>query len=245
MRLPRLIGHRGAAAAAPENTLAGFREARRQGALWVEFDAKLSADGAVVLMHDEKLERTTDGAGLVREASLAALKRLDAGGWFAPAFAGERVPTLDEAMACLAELGLRCNLEIKPCPGREAETAERIVAELRRLPQGPPPLLSSFSPAALRAAAAAGPEFPRAVLLEERRSGWLALALELGAVSVNIAKEAATAEWIAEMKRAHLQVLVYTVNDPARAASLLALGADGLFTDAPGLLHRAGLAAVT
>ena len=128
--LPRVIGHRGAAAVAPENTLASLRRAKELGAGWVEFDVKLTRDGAAVLIHDERLERTTDGRGEVARTTLAELRKLDAGAWFDPAFAGERVPTLGDALALCGELGLGINVEVKPCPGREAETARVAVETL-------------------------------------------------------------------------------------------------------------------
>src|SRR5437763_1471658 len=118
LQLPQVIGHRGAMAYAPENTLASFREARRRGARWVEIDVKLTADSVPILMHDPSLERTLAIDRLVALTPRAALP--------------EAVPTLEQAIACFRELGLGCNVEIKPCEGREAETARVTVETLRR-----------------------------------------------------------------------------------------------------------------
>ena len=126
-RLPRVIGHRGAAAYAPENTLEGIREAARRGARWVEFDAKLTGDGVVILMHDDTLDRTTNGHGSVAQTSFGDIGRLDAGAWFGEAWRGARVPRLADALALLVELDMQANIEIKPCPGREIETAQAVV----------------------------------------------------------------------------------------------------------------------
>jgi glycerophosphoryl diester phosphodiesterase len=93
-----VIGHRGAAAYAPENTLVSFRQAHEMAADYFELDCRLTADGEVVCLHDSTLDRTTNGVGLLSEVPLAAVKRLDAGSWFAPEFAGEAVPTLGEAL---------------------------------------------------------------------------------------------------------------------------------------------------
>ena len=174
LAIPRLIGHRGAAAAAPENTLASLRKAKELGASWVEFDVKLTRDGVPVLMHDERLERTTSGRGEVAMTTLEALQNLDAGRWFAPAFRGERVPTLEAALALCAELGLGINVEIKPCPGREVETARVAVATLRRLWPGdrPAPLISSFEPACLGVARDLAPEMPRGYLAGSLPRRW-------------------------------------------------------------------------
>src|SRR5277367_3846394 len=97
LNLPPVIGHRGAAAYAPENTLAGFRAAQALGCTWVEFDVRLSADDALVVCHDDKLERTTGGRGRISMMRLAAIRRHDAGSRFGAGFAGERIPTLEEA----------------------------------------------------------------------------------------------------------------------------------------------------
>src|SRR5204863_4134011 len=127
--LPPIIGHRGAAAHAPENTLAGLRRAKALGCSWVEFDVRLTADNQPVLLHDNRLERTTDGRGRVSAMSLAAVRRHDAGQWFHSSFSGERVPTLEEALMLLAELGLGANVELKAARGKEAVTGA-VVAEV-------------------------------------------------------------------------------------------------------------------
>src|SRR5438045_2103733 len=140
LQLPKVIGHRGAMAYAPENTLESMREAARRGATWVEIDVKLTADGVAILMHDESLERTMGIDRLVAETPRAELP--------------DAVPSFEAAIACFQELGLGCNVEIKPCEGRDAETARIAVATLRRCwPESlPAPLLSSFKDASLLAA---------------------------------------------------------------------------------------------
>src|SRR6185437_12837650 len=112
--LPSVIGHRGAASSAPENTLGGMRRAHALGIRWVEFDVRLSGDGHCILLHDDAVDRTTDGTGEAAALDFAALRRLDAGSWFSPDFAGERIPTLEETVALLGVLGLGANVEIKP-----------------------------------------------------------------------------------------------------------------------------------
>ena len=143
---PPVIGHRGAAGHAPENTLASLRAAAALGVRWVEFDAKLTGDGQVVLFHDETLERTTDGSGPVADMALEDLRALDAGGWFGEPFRGERIPTLSETLAVLGELKLGANVEIKPDPGREEATGDTVARILaREWPRDlPPPIVSSF-----------------------------------------------------------------------------------------------------
>ena len=135
MSLPErgLCAHRGAMATHPENTLASFREAIRLGAHMIEFDLRLTSDKAMVLMHDASVDRTTNGTGNVADLTLAELKALDAGGWMAPAFAGEQVPTFEEALAVMPR-NIWLNVELKG-GGELGERAAQAVADAGRLHQ--------------------------------------------------------------------------------------------------------------
>jgi glycerophosphoryl diester phosphodiesterase len=237
LKLPQVIGHRGAALAAPENTLESFREAAAQGAKWVEFDVGLSADGQVFVLHDDTLDRTTSGKGPAHAKSMAELKAVDAGFWFGAQYTGAKLPTLAETVAVLTELDMMCNVEIKAAPeGRHAELAKAVMAELRKLwpAAKPKPLISSFELECLRTAHTEAPEFPRGCLIWGRPLDWLAQARGVAAATMNIDNDHATQPWMAELKQAGYGVLVWTVNAPERAARLVEWGADGVFTDAPG-----------
>jgi glycerophosphoryl diester phosphodiesterase len=231
--LPRVIGHRGAAAAAPENTLASLRKAKELGASWVEFDVKLTRDGVPVLIHDERLGRTTDGAGRVAATPFAALRRLDAGGWFSPAFRGERVPTLDEALALCAELGLGINVEIKPCPGRAAETARITLERLQAVwpADRPAPLISSFAPECLTVAQEIAPWLPRGYLCGRLPRQWAAQLTRFGCVTLHASHTWLRRGQVTQLAVRGVPLLLYSVNDGARARDLLALGATAVFTD--------------
>ena len=226
LQLPRIIGHRGAMAYALENTLDSFREARRRGAAWVEIDVKLTADGVPILMHDASLARTMGIDRLVAETPRAEL----------PA----AVPTFEQAIACFRELGLGCNVEIKPCEGREAETARIAVETLRRCwPAAlPAPLLSSFKDVSLKAAQQTAPEFARALLVSELGEDWRARAGAVGAAGVNVGRRKLTAEGAVAIKRAGYALSVWTVNDPDEARALVGMGADCIITDAPDVILR-------
>ncbi|HEX6141517.1 MAG TPA: glycerophosphodiester phosphodiesterase [Geminicoccaceae bacterium] len=241
--LPRIIGHRGAAAEAPENTLASIRAAHAAGTRMVEFDVKLTADDEPVLLHDDRLERTTDGRGPVRERSLEEVRALDAGGWFDRRFAGERVPHLDQAIALCLELGLRVNVEIKPCPGREVRTAEVTLERLRAIwpAAAPAPLVSSFEEAALEVARDRQPDWPRGYLCEALAPDWQARLARLGCATLNLGWRRLSRSDVATLRAAGVPLLVYTVNDVDRARRLLAWGVSALFTDTVGSLIRAGL----
>ena len=233
--LPPVIGHRGAAALAPENTLASFRQAAGLGCRMVEFDVRLSADGVAVVVHDDTLERTSDGAGPVGAQSLAELKRLDAGRWFGPAFAGERIPTLAEVLALCRDAAMAVNIEIKPDAGAERATALAAVAVARSSWPAhlPPPFLSSFSRPALAAAAEAAPDWPRGLLVEELPADWRQSVEALGCVSVGADHRRLSVAEVAELHAHGLAVLAWTVDSPARAARLWGWGVDAVFTNAP------------
>jgi glycerophosphoryl diester phosphodiesterase len=236
LSLPPLIGHRGAKDHAPENTLASIREAARQGATWVEVDVKLTADGHPVLMHDADLGRTTDGSGPMAAAPLSAVRALDAGSWFSQDFAGERVPTLEETLDLVLGLGLSIDLEIKPCPGRERETAEAALAVAGRVwpSSRPAPLVTSFAADALEAALRARPDWPRGMLFGERPADWAERAERLHAAVLIGDQRRLTAGEVREMRSTGRPVLSYTVNDADRAAELFDWGVDAVFTDRPG-----------
>ena len=227
LQLPNVVGHRGAAAYAPENTLESFREARRRGATWVELDVKTTRDGVPIVLHDESFARTT---GVDRLAIDTDRADLPAG-----------VPTFEEAIACLGELGLGCNVEIKPCPGREAETARAAVETLRRCWPAhlPAPLLSSFKDRSLAAARDAAPEYARALLLGGQVPDWHARAQAVGAIGLNVDGRKLGALWAHDIKRAGYLLGVYTIDDPVEARALVALGADCIITDAPDVILAA------
>jgi glycerophosphoryl diester phosphodiesterase len=239
-----VIGHRGAAARAPENTLASLRKAHALGAGWVEFDVMLTRDGAPVLIHDETLERTTSGRGRVPDRTLAEIRALDAGAWFAPAFTGERVPTLEEAVAVLLELGLHANVEIKPATGHAAATGEVVAETLTRLwpADGPRLLLSSFERDALAAARRLAPAIPRGLLAEGLPADWLQALQTLECATLHLDHSRLSLASLHMLAEQGVPVLLYTVNTVARAKELLRAGAVAVFTDAPDTL-LAGLKA--
>jgi glycerophosphoryl diester phosphodiesterase len=235
MVLPPVIGHRGVAGLAPENTLAGFRMARTLGVASVEFDVRLTADGRCVLMHDATLERTTDGAGPVGAAMLEEIAAVDAGSWFDPGFAGEPVPTLEETLDLLLEIGLNANIELKPEPGAESPLAEAVCGIVGAIwPAGrEKPLVSSFVPAALAAALDLAPDLPRGLLLDEDLAEWRDLARSVQAATVNCRHDLLTRSRVAEIRAAGFPVLAYTVNHAGRFKELRSWGVTAVFSDRP------------
>jgi glycerophosphoryl diester phosphodiesterase len=233
--LPPVIGHRGARSCAPENTLAGLRRACALGCRWVEFDVRLTADGELVLLHDDRLERTTDGRGKVRTLPLSAIRRHDAGNWFDASFAGERVPTLAEAITVLAELGLGANIEVKAGRRCAAETGAAAAELLTRLwpPHLPAPLISSFVAEAVAAARDYAPAIARGLLVRAVTRNWQRRAETLGCTTINPDHRLLRPGVVAEIRKAGYPVLTYTVNDAARARELFDWGVSAVFSDVP------------
>lgn len=222
--LPSLIAHRCGGNLAPENTLAGLHAAARQGCRAVEFDVMLSADGTPVLIHDETLDRTTNGVGRVCETPDTVLLSLDAG-------AGESIPTLAQAAGLCHRYDFLANVEIKPAAGYEVATAECVARFVRAHWRGLPPLLSSFSPEALQAAWRTAPDLQYGLLFETVPADWQRQREAIGAVSLHCAAESLTDAVLAEARAAGVPVLCYTVNDADTARALFSRGVTSIFTD--------------
>jgi glycerophosphoryl diester phosphodiesterase len=231
---PRLAAHRGAGKLAPENTLAALRFGHARGYRMAEFDVKLSADGVAFLLHDATLERTTSGIGRADALSWRELAQLDAGSWHSAAHAGEPIPSLTAIARFCRANDVAVNLEIKPTPGRERETGAAVALDAASLWAGADvrPLLSSFSADALDAAREAVPEMPRAWLVEDLPDGWRTEIVRLGCIALNPRHTLLTQELVRDVRGAGLRVAAWTVNDPARAATLAGWGVDTIFTDA-------------
>ncbi|HSI50928.1 MAG TPA: glycerophosphodiester phosphodiesterase [Ideonella sp.] len=231
---PRWIAHRGAGKLAPENTLAAFRDGLARGWRAFECDVKLSLDGTAFLLHDDTLERTSNGQGVAGEQPWAQLQALDAGSWHSTPFAGEPLPTLAQVAALLQAHGAWLDLEIKPSPGTDLATGRAVAAEAAELWAAHPGqlLLSSFEVPALEGAMQTAPQLPRGLLLDELRAGWADTARALGCCAVITHHRLMTPALVAQLHEAGWAAMVYTVNDAARASELFAAGLDSLVTDA-------------
>ncbi len=230
---PRLVAHRGGGKLAPENTLAAIRLGQSLGYRMHEFDVKLSKDGVAMLLHDATLERTTSGQGSASDFTWAELSKLDAGAWYSEAFRGERLATFEDAARLLRSKATLANVEIKPSPGFEAITGDKVAREAERLWRGAdvPPILSSFSFEALMAAKKAAPALPRAWLTKEFSAEDWARLEALGAASLNTDHRKLAALDLPRLHDRGYRVMLYTVNEADAAVQLFAAGAEGLFTD--------------
>ena len=193
------------------------------------------------MLHDDAIDRTTDGSGSASDMTLDQLAVLDAGSWFDPSFAGEPIPTFEETIDLLAELGLGANVEIKPHRGAEAETAEAVCRILQASwpAQLPQPLVSSFAYSALETAYRAAPELQRGLLLGRVGDDWRRLAEAVEATTINCDHAKLTQKRSKEVRAAGYPLLAYTVNHAGRAQELFGWGVSAVFSDAPDLVARA------
>lgn len=239
LKLPKVIGHRGACAYAPENTIESIKTAADIGVAWVELDVKLTRDNVPIIFHDEELDRTTNGSGLVANTDYADIQMLEAGSWFGDSFAGIKIPTLEEAVDVLLEHNLGLNLEIKPCPGREKETAEIALDALSRIWDDHDKLLiSSFQHVSLEAARDVAQDWSRGLLIggHEMPENWREFADYLDVKTVNLGSRLVTERLCEEIMDAEYGLLIYTVNDPQEARRYIQWGADSLFSDTPDVI---------
>jgi glycerophosphoryl diester phosphodiesterase len=251
-RRPLRVAHRGASARAPENTLAAFKEAIRLDADAIEIDVHLSADGVPVVIHDDTVDRTTNGRGPVASIACRDLKRLDAGAWFSSRFRGERIPTLEEAMECArGRCGL--NIEIKEPAARRRRTpgtvrlsavdgpdaiARAVARAVARTGFKDLLVVSSFSARTLLHARAAMPRVRLGLLVSRSLRGLQAIHRRVRLFAVIPHVRLAAPRRVRLARRLGLIVLFWTVNDLPLMRRVLALGGDGLMTDDPALFQE-------
>lgn len=222
------IAHRGASGTFPENTLAAFRAAIEAGARMCELDVQLSRDRAVVVMHDDTVDRTTDGHGAVADLTLAELRRLDAGARFKDgAIRGERVPTLDEVFEAVAG---RCALNVEL---KEAGFEREVAAIMRKWTAIADSAVSSFDWRALETVRAIEPEIKIGVLAEKNPDKLISAAVRMRAYSVNPRYDMATREFCDRAHREGLMVLTWTVDAPELMRYVIDAGVDGIMTNYP------------
>jgi len=239
-RRPLVIAHRGAARLAPENTLAAFRLAADLGADAVELDARLTADGEVVVLHDKLLDRTTNGSGPVSQRTRHELQALDAGARFSPDFAGERIPTLDQVFEAVGSR-LLINVELKNYDSAFDRLVAQVSSRVRAHGLQRRVLLSCFSPISLWTAHLIAPEIPRALLLYAGQPRWMrAVFPRITYCQAHHPQDPVTDLRLLEsLRRGGRRVNVWTVNSEGRMRELLAFGCDGLITDVPDTARRA------
>lgn len=234
---PLFIAHRGISARFPENTLAAFEGAIRLGAQMIELDVNLSSDRQLVVIHDETVDRTTDGTGAVRDLPLSALVRLDAGSWFDPAYADQRLPTLDQVLAAACGR-IMLNIEIKPEafePNHPPDAVERqVVDQIRRRGMQDAVIVSSFAWQVLDNIRRIDPDLALGLLSDTPADDDLRhWHRRIGAFSWHPDYRVLTREQVDAFHAAGTRVFPYAVDGRIDTASMLALGVDGLIVDDP------------
>lgn len=225
LNISQYIAHRGASAAAPENTIASLREAHKQGMQWVECDVMLTKDHQPIIMHDDTLNRTTNGFGKVSRKTFSELVDLDAG-------AGQHIPLLRHWLIVAGALGLHLNIEIKEKKLRAKVIAEIIYRELQRYwSQRSMLLISSGELACLKAYRQFDQEVPMALIVSRLPLGWKRKLAAINASAIVIHYRALTVKRVKHIHAMGYKVLAYTVNDAVVAKQLFKMGVDSIFSD--------------
>ncbi|HSB65087.1 MAG TPA: glycerophosphodiester phosphodiesterase [Anaerolineales bacterium] len=240
LKRPTIFAHRGSSAYAPENTLAAFELALEQDADGIELDVKLSADGHVVVIHDDTVDRTTNGTGRVKSMTLAEIKKLDAGSKFAPKFKPQKIPTLEEVFNAVGGK-LFINVELTNYTSPTDYLPDKVVSLIKEYHLEPSVLISSFNFIALCKAQMLLPSIPLGLLTisgttkaiyRSKLVRWnplLALHPPLADTSP---------ELIRTIQSSGSRVHVYTINQPQEIQNLFTMGVDGIFTDDPVLAKK-------
>ena len=237
LKRPVIFAHRGASAYAPENTLTAFTLAIQQGAEAIELDAKLSADGHVVVMHDDTVDRTTNSIGAVSSLSLAELKKLDAGSKFNPAYHLERIPTLEEVFETIGP-NVFINVELKNYTSPINDLPDKVISLVKEHGLETSVMLSSFNIIALIRARSLLPKISLGFITIKGLAD-LTLQSRLVRLSPLLAFHPhyldVTPKLVRAAHKVNSRVHTYTVNQPDTMQQLFSIGVDGIFTDDPPL----------
>jgi len=234
----QVVAHRGNSSVAPQNTLAAFEAAWRAGADSIELDVQLTADGEVVVIHDDTLDATTDGSGRVDGLPLADVRAVDAGSWFAPAYAGQRVPTFAEVVDLLVtHPGIDLLLEVKGDWG--PDDVRKVTEPVLRAGLADRVIGQSFWPSTVASLQKVAPDLRRGLLVERSSDDLLATCAELGVMTCNPAGTVLLEQpgLVAALHDAGLEVMVWTLNEPEQWALALEVGVDAVITDRPDRLR--------
>ncbi len=221
--------HRGASGHAPENTLAAMRVAMEMGAHMSELDIQQTADDRLALLHDDDLDRTTSGSGMLWQKPLAELQTYETGSWFAPQFAGEPLPTLEEVMA-LVRGKMKLNIEVK-LHGHERDIAKLVVDTIRREKFEQECIVTSFGHNVADEIKALAPELKVGYIFgkEEYHEGVFEGPVEVLSVNHYLVSE----EFMARARAAHKEVHVWTVNEKSLMHRMMDLGVEAIITNYP------------
>jgi len=234
-----VFAHRGASGEAPENTMASMKKAVDAGAKAVEFDVQLSKDNRLVVIHDYRVDRTTDGKGYVMRKTLEELKKLDAGSWYGGEYAGEKIPTLDEVVELLPGDTL-LNIEIKSFMLDKRDIAKKVVETVERYGIEERVIISSFDHKLLEKVRNRSSHIKIGLLFYGKLLGMKEYEgiRKLDPWSIHPSQDYLDEEYIKQLKSTGCRIYTYTVNSRERFKELKKLGVDGIFSDHPDLEER-------
>lgn len=233
-----VIAHRGASGEAPENTMAAFERAIEMKVDLIELDIHFSKDGEIMVIHDETVDRTTDGRGAIAEMTRNEVQALDAGSWFSPRFEGERVPTLSEVIELVKPTPVNLLIEIKQGRGLPHGFEKRLIQAIQEHNILSRVIVQSFNHAAVRKVKEENPSIATGALIDYRSPDPISEVKAAGAETLALKSSLVTREVIEKAHRNGLRVFVWTVNKLARIRKMLTLGVDGVITDYPSRVRR-------
>ena len=238
---PLVIAHRGASEIAPENTLAAFRAAAEADADGIELDVARCATGELMVLHDDCVDRTTNGSGRLETMSFDTLRHLDAGAWFGEAYRGEHIPTLDEVIEWAARR-LRVNIEIKGMRLRDEGIEAQVADTIRAHGAEAQVIISSFNPWALQRVRRVAPELQRALICTPSLPGPMALARGLARLlikphALHPQRSVVDADYVHWAHARSYRINVWTVNEAEDMRRMIVSGVDGIITNYPDRLR--------
>ena len=233
MTMSKVIGHRGLAGEAPENTLAAIRQAAHRGLTWIEVDVTLLGDNTAVLFHDRRLDRTTNRTGRLTSFNKTKMATVDAGSWFAEQFTDEPIPELGAALQLVKQLGLGLNLELKTNGCQTTRLVDAVLKALNETSLSREQLrISSFNHRALVNFSARS-DLPVGHLFDRLPLNWRTKAERTGAVAIHLNAAKVATKQILKVRSAGYELYCYTVNSTSVAQKLIARGVNGVFSDFP------------
>ncbi len=230
-----IFAHRGASKQAPENTLPAFDLGYKQGADGIETDVQLTKDGIPVLIHDETVNRTTDGMGYVKDLTYQELLKFDAGSWKSPVYADSKIPTLDNLLEWNRNKQLKLNIELKNNIVSYPHIEKIVTEKLKEFDMIDKTVISSFNHNSIAKLNELDEKVDYALLTSKRSKDLIPFCEKINAKGIHIRYRLLSNRLITNAKEKNLYVAVYTVNNPVTISKVFRLGCHALFTDVPKL----------
>lgn len=234
MAQPLIIAHRGASGSAPENTLASFRQAMEIGSDFIELDIHLSKDGELIVMHDETVNRTTNGKGKIKNLTLEQIKNLDAGSWFGNEFKGLVVPTLDEVFQ-LSNGKIKLLIEVKGNPKKYPGIEKKLIDKIYKYYSKDWCIVQSFEEEFLNNIHKMDSTIPLHQLIVGKI---FPLKIPVFILAVNPNYHFVSVKKVEKLHLQNKKIFVWTVNEEKKMQKLISMGVDGIITNYPGKLKK-------